>query len=146
MHSHKDESCICSEDLTNLLGSALTSKLIAEANTAAKEVGDDFMRQITAALKARSGLFADELTHLNDKAKEEALANLNYHYTKRILCSLLNMSVLIAFASGETAATYIGHAAAHFENELTLRALEPILAAQATRIKDEAVSRTGPNN
>jgi len=146
MHNHKDGVCDCGDDLVRLLGSALTNKLLTDTTRAADDTYDDLTRQVIAALSTRSNLLSDELSHLGNKEKEEALSSLNMHHTNHLLCGLLKLTVTIGLAAGETAATYIGHAAAHFEGELLRRAMGPIMAEQAQRIKDDAKARTGSNN
>jgi hypothetical protein len=148
MATHKlhDENCNCEKDLHDLVGTTLAKKLTSETVRAVEVTEKELADLLTAAMKTRSGLLADDLSHLPAHQREAALAQLNVRQAEMLLCGLLRLASTMSLAAGDTMADFVGHAARHFEGETMSAVVNALDAQSARKVNDAAVAFAGKDN
>jgi hypothetical protein len=147
---HKEHDCGDTKELDGLMGTALATKLMRDTVQSANETDKVLTKAVLDSLKLRKELAADELTHLTPEAREEALTLLKQEHVEMLSCGMMRLSAMMGFTLGDSIATFVGHAANHFEMERTRSVVESIFGSaresSAQTIKDAAASITGTDN
>lgn len=129
--SKHEENCQCGKELDELLGTALAEKLSNETYAAVRVTEKTIADMLTAALKTRRELLLDELPHLSQEARDQAVAHLYVLQSESLLCCLLRMSATVGLATGDLMSTFVGHAAQHYEAEVVKMAANSFTAQEA---------------
>ena len=140
------ENCTCAQELSEIIGTALTRKLHDDTVRAARVTEKELAELTLAAIKVRSGLSSDELPALPDSVKDAVLGSMKGAHSEMLLCGVLRLAVTLSLNADETMADFVGHAARHYEEELVRRSEVVITETQAQSIKDAAVRYGGKSN
>lgn len=148
MSTHKPhgENCKCTQDLQELVGTALANKLVSETNNAVEVTEKEIANLLAAAMKARRGLLVDDMSHLPSSQREAALQLLSTRQAEMLLCGLLRLSATLSFATNDSMADFVGHAARHFEQEVLKVSISALDAQSAKNVNDAAVAFAGKDN
>lgn len=149
-HKH-GENCNCGGELSDMIGTALATKLYDDTAKAARDTELEVIRLLGKSLTDRQALLADEMSHVTEENRSEALALLAFEHKEHMLCATLRLAATLANATGDVMSSFVGHAARHFEKEAEQHAMllivkDPFGNEEAQSIKDAATASTGADN
>lgn len=138
------------QGLSDLVGTALSKKLLADANKSVDDLYQVLTGDIATASKNRLGLAEDELNHLPADKKEEALHIVRVHFREYLQCEMMKLVAKLSLLEGDKLSEYIGHAARHFElivEEMAHTSIQSALDRHASEnINETAKATTGADN
>lgn len=138
------------QGLSDLVGTALSKKLLADANKSVEDLYQVLTGDIATAGKNRMGLAEDELNHLPADKKEDALHIVRAHFRKYLQCEVMKLAAKLSLLEGDTMSEYIGHAAAHYEylvQDAVVTSIEHVLDKRdSENLNDAAKAATGSDN
>lgn len=148
--NNKDHDCGNNQELDLLLGTALSTKLVRDTEQSSTEFEKALDQLFLDSLKNRRELVADELTHLTQEARDETLVLLKRKQIEMLSCVVTRLSAMLSNTLGDSIASFVGHAAHHYEMERSRVVIESIFGSaresSAQQIKEAAAAVTGTDN
>lgn len=106
------------EKLKRLIGDRLATKLMSDCEKAVNDFTDNLADLTEKTLNDRQALCSDELNEPRlSEVKEEAMNLLAGYMIAMLTCKVTILSCLMHSNMGQTMASFIAHAADHFEEE-----------------------------